>query len=99
VLRQLIDQDPATGERLEQPVGVNVNAGDATVLGGEISAAFNVTEFLTATATLGWADAELDNARQDTYALVPHLPRRLRHAAGNCRRAQDVVRGLQQPLR
>ncbi len=71
VLRQLIDQDPATGERLEQPVGVNVNAGDATVLGGEIAAAFNVTEFLTATATLGWADAELDNARQDTYAQFP----------------------------
>jgi outer membrane receptor protein involved in Fe transport len=71
VLRQLIDQDPATGERLEQPIGVNVNAGDATVLGAEISAALNVTEFLTATATLGWVDAELDNARQDTYALFP----------------------------
>ncbi|MCB1597666.1 MAG: TonB-dependent receptor, partial [Gammaproteobacteria bacterium] len=71
VLRQLIDQDPATGERLEQPVGVNVNAGDATVLGAEISAALNVTEFLTATASLGWVDAELDNARQDTYAQFP----------------------------
>ena len=71
VLRQLIDQDPATGERLEQPVGVNVNAGDATVLGAEISAALNVTEFLTATASLGWVDAELDSARQDTYAQFP----------------------------
>ena len=71
VLRQLIDQDPASGERLEQPIGVNINAGDATVLGAEISAALNVTEFLTATASLGWVDAELDNARQDTYAQFP----------------------------
>lgn len=71
VLRQLIDQDPASGERLEQPVGVNVNAGDATVLGAEITAAFNFTEFLRGSASLGWVDAELDNARQDTYARFP----------------------------
>ena len=71
VLRQLIDHDPVSGERLEQPEGVNVNAGDATILGGEISAAFNITEFLTGTASIGWADATLDNARQDTYASFP----------------------------
>lgn len=71
VLRQLIDQDPASGERLEQPIGINVNAGDATVIGAEISAAFNITEFLTSSASLGWVDAKLDNARQDTYAQFP----------------------------
>jgi outer membrane receptor protein involved in Fe transport len=71
VLRQLITHDPVSGERLEQTEGVNVNAGDATVLGGEISAAFNITDFLTGTASVGWADAELDNAQQDTYANFP----------------------------
>lgn len=50
-----------------------MNAGDATILGAEISAAFNITDFLTGTASIGWADAQLDNARQDTFARFPHV--------------------------
>ncbi len=71
VLRQLVENNPETGVRLEQPVALNVNAGDAGVLGFEIETNVGFTENLSGRVTLGWADAELDNAQQDTYELFP----------------------------
>jgi outer membrane receptor protein involved in Fe transport len=71
VLRQLVEKNPETGGQLEQPVALNVNAGDAGVLGFEFEANAALTEGLKARFTLGWADAELDNAAQDTYEQFP----------------------------
>jgi iron complex outermembrane receptor protein len=70
VLRQLQDKDDE-GRPLEQPAGVNINAGDATVLGAEASVQVLFTENLTGNFTLSWTDAELDDARQDTYSRFP----------------------------
>lgn len=71
VFRQLIETDEVTGYPFNQPRGFNVNAGDATVIGLEISSNVLLTDNLTGSFTLGWQDAELDNARQDTYAEFP----------------------------
>jgi iron complex outermembrane receptor protein len=71
VLRQLQETDPATGGRLEQPVGFNVNAGDARVLGFELSTSLQITDRWRAGATLGWVDAELQNAAQDQFQTYP----------------------------
>jgi iron complex outermembrane receptor protein len=71
VFRQLLENDPTTGRPLEQPASDNINAADATVLGAEVQAAFNITEHLSGDVTFSWTDAELDDARQDTYARFP----------------------------
>jgi outer membrane receptor protein involved in Fe transport len=71
VLRQLTETNPDNGLTLEQPVGLNVNAGDADVWGFEIEANAGFTENLTGRFTLGWADAELDNASQDVFETFP----------------------------
>lgn len=71
VLRQLTESDPETGLPLEQPVGINVNAGDARVLGLELSAGISLTDNLRINSTLGWQDAELRDARQDTFERWP----------------------------
>ena len=71
VLRQLSETNPETGRQLEQPVALSVNAGDAGVLGLEIEANVAFTDGLSSRLTLGWVDAELDNAAQDTYESFP----------------------------
>jgi outer membrane receptor protein involved in Fe transport len=71
VLRQLSETNPETGRQLEQPVALSVNAGDAGVLGFEIEANMAFTDGLSSRVTLGWVDAELDNAAQDTYESFP----------------------------
>ena len=71
VLRQLFEKNPETGRQLEQPVSLNVNAGDAGVLGFEIEANVAFPNNLKGRVTVGWADAEIDNAVQDAYALFP----------------------------
>lgn len=71
VLRQLQETDPATGGLLEQPVGFNVNAGDARVLGLEFSSNLQITDRWRAGATLGWVDAELRDAAQDQFETYP----------------------------
>ena len=71
VLRQLTETNPDNGLTLEQPVGLNINAGDADVWGFEIEANAGFTENLSGRFTLGWADAELDNASQDVFETFP----------------------------
>jgi iron complex outermembrane receptor protein len=71
VLRQLTEFSPTTGEALEQPTGVNVNAGDAEVWGWEALVDVALTDNLTGRLTVGYTDSTLTNAQQDTYALFP----------------------------
>jgi outer membrane receptor protein involved in Fe transport len=71
VLRQLLDVDPESGYPLDAPTGFNVNAGDARVWGWETQVDIAFTDNLTGRATVGWNEAELTDARQDTYAAFP----------------------------
>lgn len=71
VLRQLQDVHPDSGLPLEQPTGLNVNAGDATVLGAELTANIAFTDNLSGRFTWGWVHSELDNAKQDQLSLWP----------------------------
>jgi len=71
VLRQLRDSDPSTGLPFTQPRGMNVNAGDAHVVGWELTADVSLTDNLTGRLTAGYTDSQLKKARQDTYALFP----------------------------
>lgn len=71
VLRQLVERSPASGRLLEQPLGLNVNAGDARVWGWDFQADIAFTEHLTGRATIAYTDSKLENAKMDTYALFP----------------------------
>jgi iron complex outermembrane receptor protein len=71
VLPQLLINDPVSGLPFEQPLRVNVNDADAGVLGFEIETSVGFTENFNGRFTLGWTDAELNNATQDTFALYP----------------------------
>jgi iron complex outermembrane receptor protein len=71
VLPQLLLNDPASGLPLEQPLRVSINEADAGVLGFEIETSVGFTENFTGRFTLGWTDAELKNALQESYALFP----------------------------
>lgn len=71
VLRQLNDFSPVTGETLEQPTGLNVNAGDAEVWGWEALVDVAFTDNLTGRLTVGYTDSTLQNAKQDSFSLFP----------------------------
>ena len=71
VLRQLSDRSPESGLPFTQLEALNTNSGDATVWGLEITADVGITENLSGRFTVGWTDAELDNARMDTFSLFP----------------------------
>jgi outer membrane receptor protein involved in Fe transport len=71
VLRQLSDRSPLSGRPFEQPEGLNVNSGDAEVWGVEVSTDVGFTDHLTGRFTVGWTDAEIKNARMDTFSLFP----------------------------
>lgn len=70
VLRQLQSFAP-DGRELEQPVGLNVNSGDAEVWGWEFTSDVAFTDNLTGRLTVGYTDSVLKNALQDTYGLFP----------------------------
>jgi iron complex outermembrane receptor protein len=71
VLRQLQETDPESGLPLEQPTAFNINSGDAGVMGLELAGTLQVTDRFRTTASLGWVDAELDNAAQDQLRNWP----------------------------
>ncbi|MCC7257773.1 MAG: TonB-dependent receptor [Gammaproteobacteria bacterium] len=71
VLRQLTDVSPTSGLRLDQPIGLNYNAGDARVWGWEVQADIAFTENLTGRTTLAYTDSQLTDARLDTISLYP----------------------------
>lgn len=71
VLRQLTDLSPTTGLRLDQPIGLNYNAGDARVWGWEMQADIGFTENLTGRMTVAYTDSTMKNARLDTISLYP----------------------------
>ena len=71
VLRQLTNTDPNTGQTFSQPRGLNVNAGDAHVLGWELQTDIAFTDDLTGRFTASYTDSQLKDARQDTYSLFP----------------------------
>jgi len=71
VLRQLQEVDPVSGALLEQPVGFNVNAGSARVMGLEFAGNLQITDRWRASASLGWVDAELRDAAQDQFETYP----------------------------
>ncbi len=68
---QLSDRSPLSGRPFEQPEGLNVNSGDAEVWGLEVSTDVGFTDYLTGRFTVGWTDAEIKNARMDTFSLFP----------------------------
>jgi iron complex outermembrane receptor protein len=71
VLRQTVEFDPISGLPLDQPEAVNVNAADAGYFGFEIDTDIMFTENFTGRFSLAFADAEINNARQDTYERFP----------------------------
>lgn len=71
VLRQLREREAGTGLLFDQPRAFNINSGDAEVLGFEIEANVAFTEGLSGRFTVGWVDAEIKNAAQDTYETFP----------------------------
>jgi outer membrane receptor protein involved in Fe transport len=71
VLRQLVEESPNSGLPLDQPEGLNFNAGSADVWGWEITADVGFTDNLTGRFTVNWTDAELTDAQQDTFQTFP----------------------------
>jgi outer membrane receptor protein involved in Fe transport len=71
VFRQLVETNPDNGRRLEQPLSLNVNAGDAGVLGLEIETNLAFTDNLSSRLTVGWAYAEFNEALQENFAPFP----------------------------
>ncbi len=71
VFRQLFETNPQTGRRLEQPLSLEINTGDAGVLGFEIETNVAIRDNLTGRVTLGWSDAEWNKAAQESLASFP----------------------------
>lgn len=71
VLPQILETDPDTGLALNSPAGFNANSGDATIWGWELLADFAFTDNLTGRLGVSWTDAELDDARQESYSRFP----------------------------
>jgi iron complex outermembrane receptor protein len=71
VLRQTVEFDPISGLPLDQPEAVNVNAADSKYFGFEIDTNILITDNFTSRFSLAYADATIDNARQDTYETFP----------------------------
>jgi len=71
VLRQLTEVDPVSGLHFRQPQGLNVNAGNAHVVGWELTTDVGLTESLTGRLTVGYTDSKMKNGKLDSYALFP----------------------------
>ncbi len=71
VLRQAIEFDPVSGFPLVQPEAINVNAASSKVFGFEVDTSILILDDLTSRFSLAYADANLDKARQDTFAQFP----------------------------
>ncbi len=71
ILPQILQTDPGTGLDLNQPTAFNANSGDATIWGWELLADVAITDNLTGRLGVSWTDAEMDDARQESYSRFP----------------------------
>ncbi len=71
VIPQVFNNDPITGDPLEQPEGFNTNAGDATVKGGEVQGNVQLTDAWAVGFGGSYTSAKLDNARLESFADFP----------------------------
>ena len=70
VIPQLVSVDP-NGIPLTQPLGLDTNAGDASVLGLEATFTFAFTNHLTGTLGFSVSDSEFDEAKIESFADFP----------------------------
>ena len=70
VIPQLFNVDP-NGVALTQPLGLDTNAGDASVLGLEASFGFALTENLTGNLGFSLTNSEFDDAEIESFAEFP----------------------------
>ena len=65
--------NPATGTRttIVTPTAFNVNAGNGTIRGAELSLTARITPHLDGSIGLSYIDAKYDNARVDTFKNFP----------------------------
>ncbi len=71
IIPQVFQNDPISGDVLEQPEGFNTNAGDATVWGWEIQGKLALSESLEAGFGASFTDATMDNAKLESFADFP----------------------------
>lgn len=71
VIPQVFQNDPISGDRLEQPEGFNKNAGDATVWGWEMQADLAITDNLQAGGGASFTSAKMDSAKLESFAAFP----------------------------
>jgi iron complex outermembrane receptor protein len=70
VIPQLFNVDP-NGVALAQPLGLDTNAGDASVLGLEASFAYAFTDNLTGNLGFSLTNSEFDEAQIESFADFP----------------------------
>ena len=70
VIPQLFNLDP-NGIALTQPLGLDTNAGDATVTGLEASFAYAITENLGGSLGFSLTNSEFDDAQIESFADLP----------------------------
>ena len=68
IIPQIFQNDPITGDPLEQPEGFNTNAGDATVWGWEVQGDIAFTETVFGGFGVSFTDAEMDHAQLESFA-------------------------------
>ncbi len=71
LIPQIFSSDPETGERFDQPTGINTTGGDATVVGFETSLRFILTENWDFSMGLSWTDAEFTDAEFASFSRFP----------------------------
>ncbi len=71
VIPQLFQNDPNTGDPLEQPEGFNFNAGDATVWGWEMQGDMAFTDSWFGGVGISYTDASMDNGKLESFADFP----------------------------
>jgi len=71
VIPQVFQNDPITGDPLEQPEGFNTNAGDATVWGMEIQGDLAFTENWFGGFGVSFTDAVMNEAKLESFAAFP----------------------------
>lgn len=71
IIPQIFQNDPITGDPLEQPEGFNTNAGDATVWGWEMQGDIALTETVFGGFGVSFTDAKMDDAQLESFADFP----------------------------
>jgi iron complex outermembrane receptor protein len=71
IIPQVFENDPISGQQMEQPESFNANAGDATVWGWEMQGDIAFTDNVFGGFGMSFTDATMDNAQLASFTDLP----------------------------